>query len=96
MKIFRSDPELHCVFLRNECQKGPGGARNKALNNSYNDLILFLDADDLFVYNNSLELLYTNFEQDIDLLEFMSYTKDYTANKMSFIVKRNIISKNNL
>lgn len=61
--------DLHCVFLRNKIQKGPGAARNKGIVNSFSQHILFMDADDLFINNQALEKL-IEATQNVQLLSF--------------------------
>jgi glycosyltransferase involved in cell wall biosynthesis len=53
--LFQRTPNLHCVFLRNTVHGGPGATRNVGLKNSFNENILFLDADDLFIEETALE-----------------------------------------
>ena len=51
---------LNIIYLRLDKNKGPGGARNYALERSYNEYIVFIDADDEFYDNKSVLKLYKN------------------------------------
>lgn len=95
MNIFNYSP-LHCVFLKNLENLGPGVTRNKGIINSHNEIILFLDVDDLFIDKHSLNKLYNEINNpNIDLIEFTSYSKD-NVQKSSFMVKRKVLEQNNL
>lgn len=93
IQIFTDYPELHCVFLKNKKHEGPGAARNIGIENSRNDIILFLDADDLFAKSNSLEELY-NQVQNVKLLEFRSYLNKDVC-KTNHLIKRELLKELN-
>jgi glycosyltransferase involved in cell wall biosynthesis len=52
---FKSNKKLNVMFLKNINRSGPGVARNKGINNSYNKFLCFLDSDDFLFDPNSLE-----------------------------------------
>jgi glycosyltransferase involved in cell wall biosynthesis len=85
--------------LKNKTRSGPGVARNKGLDNSYNRYILMLDADDYFTKDTALEEIYNRFlllkekNKNCKLLSFMMSSdeksdKEYKAVKSSYIYDR--------
>lgn len=87
--------KLHCIFLRNEEQLGPGGARNKGIENSYGPYILFFDADNAFIKTTALEEIY-NKAINYDLIDWINYSKTNNIQYCNFCVKRSILEDNNL
>lgn len=94
LKIFDGYKDLHCVFLRNVKQTGPGGARNKGIVNSYAPYLLCLDADNSFIKTTALEEIY-NQVLKYDLICWESYDK-WNKSQQNFCVKREALNKNNL
>lgn len=96
-KTFAGYKTLHCTFLRNEENTGPGGVRNKGIQNSYNKYILFLDADCSFIKNTALEEIYEKMENaNLDLLSWINYSSTKNKNQQGFCVNRQLIKNNNL
>ena len=97
LRIFQRTPNLHCVFLRNEIQQGPGAARNKGLQNSYNKYIFFLDADDSFTSNDALEKLYNTAQNNPQKPFYHFYTYGQNnAGRHNYLLTRNFIEEYNL
>lgn len=98
--LFNFISSLNCVFLKTPCRNGPGVARNKGIENSYNKFILFLDADDYFVNDTVLENLYKTINEKNKLLVSFDMYSDQDAKsiekKVNFIFDRNILNKNNI
>lgn len=97
--LFYNIPKLNCVFLKNKNRMGPGAARNKGLENSYNKYKFFLDADDYFLVNNALETLYNNMENnDFDFIRFEAFSnlENDIANKSCYFIKKDFLDKNNI
>lgn len=84
---------LHCIFLRNINNLGPGATRNKGIENSYNNYILFMDADDLFTNNKALEILYKKINNNYLAIEFNAFTPDSKNGKPVNLINRNILQK---
>ncbi len=94
LKTFNGQDNLHCVFLRNEKQLGPGGARNKGIENSRSPYLIFFDADNSFIKDTALEEIY---EQIInyDLISWISYSNNQKS-QQNFCVRREFLVNNNL
>lgn len=78
---------------------GPGGARNKGFENSYNNYVYFLDSDDYFIDNNALKNLYNLAEEkSLDVIDSIAYSDDNNArgNKRSYFLKREYLLSNNI
>lgn len=95
INIFKNTTNLHCMFLRNEKQEGPGEARNIGLKNSQNNYVLFLDADDALINENSLNNIYQNLKQN-DLITFESFNHSNGLHKTCFAAKTQFLKNNNL
>ena len=93
LKTFNKIDKLHCVFLRNEEQLGPGGARNKGIENSYSPYLIFFDADNAFIKDTALEEIY-NKAMNYDLVSWTSYNNQ--RSQQNFCVKREVLNNNNL
>ena len=98
--LFGSIESLNCVFLKTPCRSGPGVARNKGIENSYNKYILFLDADDYFVDNTALERMYDIIVEQKSLLVNFNMVSDQkigpTSKKTNYIFERSILDKHNI
>lgn len=55
--VFPKFSNLNINYLRNDVNKGPGGARNLGLKNSSCDWIMFLDADDALATPLAIEII---------------------------------------
>lgn len=93
--LFQRTPNLHCVFLRNPIHSGPGATRNVGLKNSFNENILFLDADDLFIEETALEQLYNKINENKLLVRFGIFGEENDG-KNGYIFKRELIQKYNI
>lgn len=94
-----NNSKLNITFLKTETRSGPGAARNIGIKNSYNQFLFFLDADDYFLHNTSLEELYNeiiNKNEDIVFFFANSDIKTTYGVKKSCIVKRNHIEQNQI
>lgn len=60
--------ELNIKLLRLDKNLGSGLARQYGLDHSRSKYVLFLDADDLFYTNNSLEALYNKIDKNNDIV----------------------------
>ena len=69
------------IYLQHNINKKQGGARNTGIKAAKGDWILFLDADDCFLYRNTLSLLFLYLSQNscCDVLQSSSY-QDIAAN----------------
>lgn len=96
--LFRSNAKLNCVFLKTDKRGGPGVARNKGLDNSYNDYILMLDADDYFIDNWALELFYKGMNGKMAVpFQMKQDDKNRTlTHKGNLVFNRKLLEKNNL
>lgn len=89
VKLFANTIDLYCVFLKNNTEHcGPGAARNKGIENSYNKNVLFLDADDAFAHPKVLENLYADTLGHEEVVSFRCYQKDGIGNKTSYVINR--------
>lgn len=97
LNTFSGYSDLHCVFLRNEISKGPGGTRNKGIINSYNKYLLFFDADNSFIKNTALEEIYMKISQSqLNLVSWENYDEKHQHSQQGFCVNRTILNKNEL
>lgn len=98
---------LDIGLFRLENNSGPGVARQYAIDNSNSEYIVFIDADDVFLTDESLDILYRNMEgtdNDIVISSFYEELEDnkfnkYTANYLWLhgkIYKRSFIDKYNI
>lgn len=55
---FKGQRDLNVMYLKNTERKGPGVARNKGIENSFNKYMIFIDSDDYLFDPNSLEQIY--------------------------------------
>lgn len=80
---------LNYVLLKNIENVGPGAARNKGIEYSYNPYLYFLDSDDGFIKENALEELYNSIkDKKLDMYGYLSWTKDKKSNQQQFIISR--------
>lgn len=92
INLFRGVEHLHCIFLRNETNLGPGAARNKGIENSYNKYILCLDTDSSFVDSTSLEQVFHKINNTYDIVEWTAYTEDLAHNQYCYCFNREILN----
>lgn len=89
--------DIKYIYLRKN--KGPGNARNIGIKNSSSPYIIFLDADDFFTKNNSLELLINNISKNKMVIanEFL-YDKVaiHYGNLHAKLYLREVIEKNKI
>jgi glycosyltransferase involved in cell wall biosynthesis len=52
---FMNTVDLNVTFLKNQSRLGPGVARNKGIEKSFNKYLYFVDCDDYLFDQNSLE-----------------------------------------
>ncbi len=91
---------MNIVILKNEINKGPGAARNNALERCAGEYIFFLDIDDYLKDENTLEKLY-NFAKsnNYDSIIYGVRTEPQYKNKKILtgnFFKRDFIKKNNI
>ena len=55
---FMNNIDLNVTFLKNQSRLGPGAARNKGIEKSFNKYLYFIDCDDYLFDPNSLEQTY--------------------------------------
>lgn len=88
---------LNVVFLKNKERSGPGVTRNKGIDNSYNDYIFFLDADDYFSHNTALEELYKTVQNQYFICNFtVKSDRDSKTTKHTQIFDKKFLTMNNL
>lgn len=88
---------LNYVLLKQQSRQGPGSARNLGLEHSFNKYKFFLDADDYFLDEYSLENLYNKaIEKNYDLVMFMMYSNTNQGNKINYLFKNSNIKFTNL
>ena len=89
---------LNISFLKNTTRQGPGVARNKGIEKSFNKYIFFLDADD-FLYNpNTLEQAY-NLISSSQYDGIAIHRQDENHKKLSqvdYLLSRNFIEINDI
>ena len=97
MEIFDQAP-FTCVYLKTDRRRGPGGARNKGIENSYNKYFICWDSDDYFNSNDTLELLYNDIKSNN--YDFITYRlvsdENDNENKQGYVCKRDFIEYNNI
>lgn len=88
--LFIRNKILNCFMLKTDVRSGPGAARNKGLDFSYNDYIFMLDADDYLTDAHSLERLYNSIANKSQSITFfnMEDDKGKKTNKSNFIMSR--------
>lgn len=93
IKLFADVHDLYCVFLKNNTElQGPGAARNKGIENSYNKNVLFLDADDAFAHPRVLEQLYQDTLQN-EVVSFRCFHENRIGNKTNYIIHRKYLKE---
>ena len=64
---------LDLTIYRLDKNSGPGVCRNKGLDISNNEFVMFIDADDMFINNKSISVIYNNmdgYDLGVGLVEF--------------------------
>lgn len=89
---------LNISFLKNTTRQGPGVARNKGIEKSFNKYIFFLDADDTLYNPNTLEQAY-NLISSSQYDGIAIHRQDENYEKLSqvdYLLSRNFIEINNI
>ena len=94
IEIF-SNANFPVTFLRTSENQGPGAARNEGINNSFNDYLVFLDADDEFSQKDSLEIIY-NQTKNKDVYFYKMIISENEDGKEDLCVSRKLLNKYNL
>lgn len=95
---FSENNKLNCVFLKNLVNQGPGVTRNLGIENSYNNILYFLDADDYFI-NKDIMLLV---QKDIENKNSLNIKKNdkrpflKTGSVYDIAVKRDFLNQYNI
>jgi len=98
---FHNHKILNCIMLKMPTRSGPGAARQKGLDNSYRDFVFFLDADDKFLRNDLLEILYKIFmtKNELNVIFFNCFSnlnKKNASEKTSYCIKKDFLNTNNI
>lgn len=84
------------VVLKHDVNKHQGGGRNTGLRVAKGDYILFLDADDCFIYNNVLSIFHQLLQiKAVDILRANGHSGisvEYDAKPIPFVGKLSIVS----
>ena len=95
--------DLRIHYHRMDVNGGPGVAREKGINISNNKYIVFIDSDDYFLEEFSLEFLFNEIENyDLDYVNAQTYSEKLQgyyfndADLHSKIYRREFIEKNDL
>lgn len=72
------------IFIQNNEDKGPGGARNTGLDNATGEYIIFLDADDYFNNNKVLEKLNETIGKNNPDVIYMGF--QFSGNRKELII----------
>lgn len=92
---FSQMKNLHVTFLKNEKRSGPGKARNKGIECSSNQYMIFLDSDDYLFDPYSLEQIYNLFLQsNYDIITINRQTSTYQKLKqVDYACSREFLNK---
>lgn len=91
--------QFTCTFLKTKERSGPGVARNLGLKYSFSDYVFFLDFDDCFYENDSLNKLYNfiienNYPDMIDCKIITDTNEDFLMNK--YCIKKEFLITNKI
>ena len=85
LEEYKSD-NITMVYLRNEISLGPGGARNKGINNAKGEFIAFIDSDD-WIDLNLLEVSIARMRQTDADIGMVSVVREYPVPNKEKIFK---------
>jgi glycosyltransferase involved in cell wall biosynthesis len=98
IKIFNSHKDLNVIFFKNMERSGPGVARNKGIDKSFNKHVYFMDSDDYLFDPRSLEQAYNIISSsNYDVVATKRHDeKGGRYNQVDYMCSRDFLNNNNI